>query len=129
MNKFFLILFLIISFMACQESLEDRCAREAQTYTAKKCPAKIGENTIIDSLVFDRNTHTLHYYYTLTGTADNPNVFSLMDIRKVLLEELRNSTSVKAYKDNGYNFAYTYLSEKNKGTILFDVVFKEKDYR
>lgn len=27
--------------VSCQESLEDRCAREAKEYNDKKCPAKV----------------------------------------------------------------------------------------
>ncbi|GAY27734.1 hypothetical protein PvtlMGM1_1034 [Prevotella sp. MGM1] len=99
------------------------------SYTEKKCPAKLGENTTIDSLIFERESHTLHYYYTLTGNADNMGVFSSVDIRKILLDEVKNSTSIKAYKDNGYNFAYTYLSGKDKGKVLFNATFTEKDYK
>ena len=129
MKKLFYISIFTLLFVSCQESLEERCAREAMSYTEKKCPAKIGENTTIDSLIFERESHTLHYYYTLTGNADNMGVFSSVDIRKILLDEVKNSTSIKAYKDNGYNFAYTYLSGKDKGKVLFNATFTEKDYK
>ena len=43
-----------LALTACQESLEERCAREAEEYTKKKCPARIDQNTVIDSLVFER---------------------------------------------------------------------------
>ncbi|MBP3511845.1 MAG: hypothetical protein J6K19_07415 [Prevotella sp.] len=114
---------------ACQESLEDRCAREAKDYTAKKCPAQVGSNVTIDSLIFERASHTMHYYYTLSGNADNPEAIAAADVRKALLDEVKNSTSIKTYKDNGYRFAYTYYSQKDHGKVLFNVTFTEKDYK
>lgn len=129
MKKILYTIFAISVLTACQESLEDRCAREAKEYTEKKCPAPIGENTVIDSLVFERSTHTMHYYYTLSGNADNPEAVSAINVRELLLNQIKNTTSIKAYKDNGYNFAYTYYSEKNKGKVLFSETFTEKDYK
>lgn len=118
-----------LALSSCQESLEERCAREAKDYTEKKCPAKIGENTIIDSLTFDRATHTMHYYYTLTGAADNPEVVMNTDPSGLLIQQLKNSTIMKAYKDAGYNFAYTYHSQKKKGLVLFEKTLTPKDYK
>lgn len=114
---------------ACQESLEDKCAREAKAYTEKNCPAPVGENTTIDSLTFERGTHTIHYYYTLSGNADNPDVVSRVNVKKVLLDEVKNATSMKAYKDAGYNITYTYQSAKNKNVKLFEATFTKKDYQ
>ena len=85
MKKLFYISIFTLLFVSCQESLEDRCAREAMSYTEKKCPAKIGENTTIDSLIFERESHTLHYYYTLTGNADNMGVFPRSTYAKFFL--------------------------------------------
>lgn len=129
MKKIFYAALTVLLLAACQESLEDRCAREAKEYTEKKCPAPVGENTVIDSLVFDRGTHTMHYYYTLSGNADNAQAVSAVDARNLLLNQIKNATSIKAYKDNGYNFAYTYYSAKDKGKVLFNVTFTEKDYK
>lgn len=114
---------------ACQESLEDKCTREAKEYTKKNCPARIGENTIIDSLTFDRDTHTMHYYYTLTGNADNKENIEKSGAGNALLENLRNSTTTRVYKEAGYNFKYTYYSEKEKGCILLEKTFTAKDYK
>lgn len=129
MKKTICIMLAAMALTACQESLEDRCAREAKEYTEKKCPAPVGENTVIDSLVFERDTHTMHYYYTLSGNADNPKALSAVDARGLLLNQIKNATSVKTYKDNGYNFAYTYHSAKDKGKVLFSVTLTEKDYK
>lgn len=129
MKKFLLPLVAIAVLTACQESLEDRCAREAKEYTEKKCPAPIADNTTIDSLVFDKETHTMCYYYTLSGPADDEAVIAKANPRPVLLQEVRNATSTKACKDAGYSFKYVYMSKSQYGKVLFEAVFTEKDYK
>ena len=118
----------VIVFTACQESLEEKAAQEAKMYTQKNCPAMIGENLRMDSLTFEISTRTLHYYYTLSGIADSVGLLDEETARGSLLNELKNTTSMMAYKEAGYRFAYTYHSQKNPKTILFDMVFSEKDY-
>ena len=108
--------------------MEDRCAREVKEYNDKRWPARINEYTDIDSVVFDRSTLTTHYYYTIKGEADNPEAIKRINPRISLLEGLRNSTSTLAYKEAGYNFAYTYHSHST-GKILFDIVFTSNDYK
>ena len=97
-------------------------------YTKKNCPAKIDNNTTLDSLTFDRETHTLHYYYKLTGFADQDGVLEKVDAVTVLKNELKNSTSLRVYKENKYRFAYTYHSEKDPNKVMLEVVFTDKDY-
>lgn len=128
MKRLIFIFIAAATLAACQESLEDRCAREAKSYTEKKCPAPVGENTVIDSIAFDRQTHTMCYYYSLSGAADDPAVIAKSDPYKVLLREVRNATSTKAYKDAGYNFQYTYKSAKEPEQVLFEATFTPKDY-
>ena len=128
MKKVFLFACLALIFAACQESLEDRCAREAKEYTARNCPAKMEENVILDSLTFEKGTHTLHYYYRLTGIADKEGLLDSLQATKVLKDGLKNTTAMKTYKDNGYNFAYTYHSEKDPKKVLFEVTFTKNDY-
>ena len=128
MKKVCVIGLFAIIFAACQESLEDRCAREAKEYTRKNCPSKIEKNIIIDSLTFDRETHTLHYYYTLTGVADREDINEKINGRQVVMDVLKNSTAMKVYKENHYNFTYTYRSEKDPSKILIEVTLTDKDY-
>ena len=129
MKKFWIISAFTLLFAACQESLEDRCAREAKEYTRKSCPVKMDDNTTLDSLAFERSTHTLHYYYKLTGVADQDSIANNIDAVNVLKNELKNTTTLKLYKDNHYRFAYTFRSEKNPDKILIDVIFTDKDYQ
>ena len=129
MKKSFIIAALAaIVFTSCQESLEDKCAKEAADFTRKKCPSKIDENTEIDSMTFDKSTHTLAYWYRLTGKADNPEIFKRVNLRKSLVEQIKNSTSMQAYKDAGYSFRYIYRSQK-ENKVYFDATVTKKDYK
>lgn len=114
--------------VSCQQSLDDKCAKEAADFTQKKCPSRIDDNTQIDSMTFDKSTHTLAYWYKLTGKADNPEIFKRNDLRKGLVSQIKNSTALQAYKDAGYSFRYVYVSEKEK-KVYFDTTVSKKDYK
>ena len=129
MKKIIVFATLALFLTACQESLEDRCARDAKTYTAKNCPAKMEENIILDSLTFERATHTLHYYYRMTGLADKENALDTAAAAQILRDGLKNTTAMKVYKDNGYNFTYTYRSEKDPKKTILEVALTKKDYQ
>ena len=128
MKKLWVLSAILLLLTACQESLEDRCARETKEYTRKNCPAKMDNNSILDSLTFERETHTLHYYYRLTGFADNDSIVQKLGAANILKNELRNTTTLKLYKDNHYRFAYTYRSEKDPKKVLLDILLTDKDY-
>ena len=119
----------ILLFTSCQESLEERCARECKEYTKKKCPVLVTKDVYLDSLSFDPSDHLMAYYYTVEGVLDNAEALVQHDLRRMLLKELKNSSSLKLYKDEGYNFRYTYFSTKEKGTKLFEATFRKSDYR
>ena len=129
MKKTVLSIVAVMALVACQESLEDRCAREAREYTEKKCPALIVKDVTLDSLSFDKATHTMKYYYTLGGVMDDSAALKQHDLRGALLKELKNTTSMQLYKDAGYTFDYIYYSHKNRGTKLFQATFRKKDYQ
>ena len=80
-------------------------------------------------MTFERDTHTLHYYYRLTGVADRDDILQETNAVDALRKELKNTTTLRVYKENKYRFAYTYRSEKDPQKILLDVVFTEKDYQ
>ena len=128
MKNLCIIAILALILASCQESLEDRCEREAKEYTAKQCPIRIDKTTRMDSLTFERETHTIHYYYTLMGNADSEVVLKNIDAVGALKNELKNTTTMKVYKDNKYRFAYTYHSEKDPQKVLMEVAFTDKDY-
>ena len=128
MKKFFYIVLSALLLTACQESFEDRCAREAKEFTLKKCPARINTTTTIDSMTFDKQTLTVCYYYTLSGNADNAMAIKQANPRETLLNEVKNSVALKGAREHGYNISYIYYSEANKGLVLFEATFNPDDY-
>ena len=61
MKKVILFVLATLILGACQESLEDKCARECVEFTKRKCPSAIAQDMIVDSMTFDRASHTIHY--------------------------------------------------------------------
>lgn len=112
----------------CQESLSEKCARECRLYTQKNCPAQIDNHTILDSMTFEAESNTIHYYYTLTGVADSVGLLTRETVRNALKEQIRNTTMLQAYKEEGYNFAYTYHSQRRPQLVLIDETMTPKDY-
>ena len=128
MRKTLLTVMAALLLTACQETLEEKAAKEAEIYTKKNCPARIADNLTMDSLTYEQQTRTLHYYYTITGAADSVGLLNPETARSALLTELKNTTSMMAYKEASFAFAYTYHSQRHRGTVLYETVFKAKDY-
>jgi len=129
MMKKIAVVLVVMMLTACQETMDERCMREAKEYTKKHCPAFVSDGVTIDSLVYVPQTRTLTYYYTLEGAIDDAKALKEHDFKGILLKELRNTASMKIYKDAGYNFRYVYYSTKKSGAKLFEATFREKDYR
>ena len=114
---------------ACHESLSDRAVRESKEYTEKFCPTPVINDERTDSMSFDKATHTMNYYRTLSGKADNPQVikFNAKKLKGVLLTALIDDPSSKAYKDAGFNFRFLYRSARHRGKTLFEAVYTPRD--
>lgn len=129
------LLFITASFVltslisSCQETIEERCVRECREYTKTKCPVPCDKYTTIDSLVFDADSHTLIHYYTLKAAADSAGMISVENARNALLQETKNSTKIRLYKEHGYSFRYIYHSQRNPETVLLDILLKKEDYQ
>ena len=129
MHKFFTLFIMTALLVSCQETLEERGAREARDYTEKHCPAPVAQHVTMDSMLFDKVSHTFGYYYTLSGPLDDSTYINRNNPREMLLKQVKNSTNLKIYKDADYNFRYVYYSAKHKGVTLFDETFKPQDYK
>ena len=129
MKKVILFVLAVLTLGACQESLEDKCARECVEFTKRKCPSAVAENMIVDSMTFDRASHTIQYYYKLTGTSDRADAYQEDQAKQLLKNALKNTTQVMVYKEAGYSFRYIYYSEKNPQTVYMDILLTEKDYQ
>lgn len=118
----------LIVFSACRENIDERFEREAHEFTQKKCPVMVDKCTRLDSIIYDIHTHTVGYHYTLSGEADNPEVYKTNEVSSILLAEVKNSTIVKQQKDAGCSFLYTYRSAKDSAVILASVRITKEDY-
>ena len=119
----------VFALCSCGESLEDKSAREVREYTKDKCPARVSEYLIIDSVTFEKSTHTVTYHYTFDGKADNAKLVASIDMREKIVSEVKNSTSLRKYKDEGYAFAYIYHSASDTALILFQTTVTKEDYK
>ena len=99
-------------------------------YTKTKCPVPIDQFTTLDSMVFNVDSHTIIYYFTLKSKADeNIKNFTEENARNILLQELKNSTQTRLYKENDYSFRYIYRSQQSPQTIHLDILLKKEDYQ
>ena len=53
MKRIWIIIAVALVVTACQETLEERCEREAKEYTEKHCPTPIAKDIVMDSMTFD----------------------------------------------------------------------------
>ena len=90
---------------SCQESLEERAAREAREVTESKCPMPIGDNMYLDSIVFDIPTLTQTQYFR------------------------KNTPSYKALMNKGISFRYIYGSTAEPEKTYIDITVKKEDYQ
>lgn len=111
-------------------NLEDMAAKSAEDYTERYCPTPFQDNQRTDSVGFDRATHTFSYYYTLSGKIDDPEIIAKgqKQIISTIRGSLNDNTSMKEYKQAGYNFHYVFRSQKS-GNVLIEKTFTKKDYK
>ena len=115
---------------SCHESMEKRAVREAREYTEKYCPTPVQNYTRTDSVAFDTNTKTYHYYSSVVGDLDDKNVFDMNrdKITQSLIAGIKENTGFRAYKKEGFSFAWTLRSGKNPKVVYFDKRFTPKEY-
>ena len=123
----------LVLLTSCQESLEERAAREAREVTESKCPMPIGDNMYLDSIVFDIPTLTQTQYFRFTGNSDNDstveNIVSNNDLKGTLVKELKNTPSYKALMNKGISFRYIYGSTAEPEKTYIDITVKKEDYQ
>lgn len=127
MKKILFSSLLLLTLTACHhESIEERAEREAKEYTQKMCPTPIVNFTRTDSMVFDKNTHTMIYFCTFTDKMDNEQIVN--QNRKKLSDRLRealiNDTGIKTYREAGIQFKYVVHSQSDPKKLLYQETFK-----
>ena len=131
MKKLILITTAAIVLTSCQESLEERAAREAREVTEAKCPMPIGNNMYLDSIVFDIPSLTQTQYFRFIGDTDNDSMVVSMkdtDLKGAFVQELKNTPNYKTLMKRGANFRYIYRSSKNPEKVYFDFIINKADY-
>ncbi len=118
-----------LAFCACQESIDQRFAREAKEYTEKKCPIAVDPVTRLDSVTYNILTRTRTEYYTLHGEADDVAIIKGLKLNEVLLQQFKNAPVFKDYRQEGCNYRCVYRSMSRPGTILEDVMLTKEDYQ
>lgn len=111
-------------FAACQKSLEDQAERDTREYTARHCPQE-EKYTILDSMTFDRATRTIAYFYSIKT---DEVLLTATQLKEGLLNDLRNQTSIRAYKDAGFAFRYVCHPCNSPDSSIVDVTFRQEDY-
>ena len=133
MKKILLFTTALLLLTACQESLEEKDAREAREVTESKCPMPIGDNMYLDSIVFDIPTLTQTQYFRFTGNSDNDstveNIVSNNDLKGTLVKELKNTPSYKALMNKGISFRYIYGSTAEPEKTYIDITVTKEDYQ
>ena len=118
---------------SCQESLEEKAAREAREVTESKCPMPIGDNMYLDSIVFDIPTLTQTQYFRFTGNSDNDSTVEKIiknnDLKGTLVQELKNTPSYKALINKGITFRYIYGSTADTEKTYIDITVTKEDYQ
>lgn len=117
--------------VACHHTtLEEKAQQIAEDYTTRNCPTPVQDNQRTDSVVFNPKTLTFNYYYTLVDKADDKELIdkAKTKIASTLLSQLRENTSMRAFKDAAYNFHYVYRSDST-GDILYEKTFTNKEYK
>ena len=133
MKKILLFTTALLLLTSCQESLEEKAAREAREVTESKCPMPIGDNMYLDSIVFDIPTLTQTQYFRFTGNSDNDstveNIVSNNDLKGTLVKELKNTPSYKALMNKGISFRYIDGSTAEPEKTYIDITVTKEDYQ
>ena len=130
-KKLFILAITAFILVSCQESLEERAAREAREVTEEKCPMPVGDNMYMDSIVFDIPSLTQTQYFRFIGNTDNDSMVIAMrdaDLKGALIQELKNTPTYKTLIKRGANFRYVYRSTKKKKKTYFDFIITKADY-
>ena len=115
--------FFPIFLSSCQESLEDKAARQAREYTERYCPTPVINYSRTDSVVFDKKRNVYIYYLSFCDMLDDSEIIeeNRDKIADMLTQSVRESTGLKNFIEAGFRFEYVCHSEKEPKKVLFKV--------
>ena len=116
----------------CRESFDEQLERKTAEESRRICPMEVEPNNRLDSMAYRPATRTLHYWYTLSGPLDTPEMHRTMtagagSLRAQLRQNIANSVELKEAKEHGVSFCYSYRSDSTGKTIL-QLSFQPRDY-
>lgn len=116
-------------FTACQETRNERCAREAEE-ADRQCPKLIDANTRIDSIRYRSESNKFCYYYSLKGKTDVAlkTIVEGPENRQQTLQSLTNTAEMRYYLEHDVTFEYIYYSQTTKA-LLGIITISPEDYR
>lgn len=126
MKKLLLCIFAVVgvvSLMACQETMEEKAARQAKEYTERYCPTPVVNYSRTDSIVFDRERKVYIYYISFCDALDDPDIIDQNrdKITDMLTQSVREATGLKNFVDAGFRFEYVCHSAKEPKKVLFKI--------
>ena len=127
MKKILFLLTVLLTMSSCQESMEDRAARDAAEATAKRCPMRLNDDgtLVLERITFDKSTLIWKQDFLLEAS---PEAIEQLDMRDILLKELKNMPSYKPYMESNFIFQYVFCDMKNPKDTLMDIKLTPKDY-
>ena len=120
----------LFTLVACTESFEDRCRREAREYTERQCPRLVDKNICLDSMTYEEAPQGFVYHHTVMGELDNDSLLTpeaLSQFRDKLVQQISNDISLKRCKDRGFTFTYRYTSAST-GNLFTEAAIGPEDY-
>lgn len=119
---------MLIVCVAChKQTFDDRVADEVKHFNTTEAPKRLDPLTTFDSMSYDRDAQMLTYFYTMSKDVD-VNLLPMEEFHHSLLNNLRNSLTLKAHKDHGISFHYVYFLE-GSGKRVIDCSFDAEDYK
>ena len=99
-----LLLLAVGGLSSCQESLEDKAARQAKEYTERYCPTPVVNYSRTDSIVFDKKRNVYIYYLSFCDLLDDPKIIeeNRDKITDMLTQSVRESTGLKNFIEAGF---------------------------
>lgn len=128
--------FVLLS-QSCQESREDRYAREAREYTERNCPQTITSDGVVtlDSLCYsipdtEEPEGMLTYYYSVHTDATGVAVLLAQrdKLYASLLSAIKNNVDMRKTKEDGLTIRHLYRTDSQIDPI-FDFRFTKEDYQ
>ncbi len=125
-----LLLFASLLCVCCGNRFDERCLAETRKFTDEQCPRQIDPATRLDSMIYELESRTISYNYTVSGELDNDTLLAsdnTESFKEALTLDIIKSIELKPYKEERVNFCYRYYSQTS-GRLLMEKTITPEDY-